>query len=614
MKKLLVIFVLMFSASVLWAQAKVTKSDKVVKQNGKTYYVHEVKSGQTLYSISKAYDASIREISQKNDIISNRITVGQSLYIPVPSNSSGEKDFLWHRVKAGETVYSIAKKHGVSIKDIYFYNKRSALGIARNMILKIPNSAKAGVDFADDDFYYHKVISGNTLFSLSQQFGVSIEQIKQFNPELKHGLKAGQTIKIPKRHYDGTERLPVARTHRPDKSDIKHDPLYFEEADVLPCNRYQYKKGDVFEIAIMLPLYADNNLWVAGKYEDEDDKLFYRNSQKFIEMYEGILLALQQLKLQGLSLNVKFYDTKNSAVEMKKIIKQVNFSELDLIIGPVYSDNVKMVSHYAKKHKVNLISPLSSNTDLLLGNPFIFNVIPSDDMRVKKAADFMGKVYDSCIVIVHGGTPEEKKRIQKYKRKLLRSHAWSPYIDEIVIKTIDYNRGGAAELEKALSLGYINLILIPSENEVFVTKIVERLDYYTPDYQIKLFGSPDWEYFQNINLEHLHEQQFHYVSPAHIDYDYWKTQSFIRKFRNTYETEPSIYAFQGYDIMYYFGTALKEYGKNFQFCLSTFDKKPGSKGIAFKFDFARTGTYNGFENNGIFILSYTSDFKLKEQR
>jgi ABC-type branched-subunit amino acid transport system substrate-binding protein len=182
----------------------------------------------------------------------------------------------------------------------------------------------------------------------------------------------------------------------------------------------------------------------------------------------------------------------------------------------------------------------------------------------------------------------------------------------VIVKTVNYKEGGSKELDKCLSKGYTNLVVVLASSEVYVTKIVEFLATRTKEYDIKLFGLPEWEYFQNINLNHLQKQQFHYVTPAYVNYDNWRVQSFITQYREAYKTEPSIYAFEGYDMMYYFGSALKSYGRHFQFCLSPMDKSPNPKGLVLNFDFGRTGQGNGYENNGLFILKYNAEFKLSE--
>jgi len=612
MKKFVILLLVALLGIQLMGQVPVTKSGKMVKVNGQTFYMHTVKNGQTLYSISKAYGVSINEITKANGITTNSISTGQELKIPNGKAPSNEDDFIWHKVQNGETVFSISQKYNVSEEDIYAYNKSAVYGISVKTVLKIPNSKKGNVDYSDDDYIYHTVVSGNTLFSISQQYGTSVEQIKRSNPSVAKGLSTGQTLKIPRLNQDATERIPVSRVLSPNFDDLAFDPLYFEEPGVTPCNKFVFDRNKTYEVAIMMPLFLENNLWTMSKYTSDKDKMFYKNTQRFVEMYEGILLALQRLKLEGVSMNVHVYDTQNSASVTNEIVKTVDFEKLDLIIGPVYSDNFKIVAYHAKKHKINIISPLANNPELTKDNPFVFNVMPSDEMRAKKSAEFLSRLYDSCVVIVHGGTEAEKKELELYKRKLAKSFSWNPNIREVIVKSVNYKDGGSKELEKSLSKGYTNLVVVLTSSEVYVTKIVEFLATRTKDYEIKLFGLPEWEYFQNINLNHLQKQQFHYVTPAYVNYDNWRVQSFVTQYREAFRTEPSIYAFEGYDIMYYFGSALKTYGRHFQFCLSPIDKSPNPKGLILNFDFSRTGPSNGYENNGLFILKYNSEFNLIE--
>ena len=111
------------------------------------------------------------------------------------------------------------------------------------------------------------------------------------------------------------------------------------------------------------------------------------------------------------------------------------------------------------------------------------------------------------------------------------------------------------------------------------------------------------------NLKNL---SFQYISPTFVNYYAKNVDNFIKEYRQTYRTEPSTYAFEGYDIMYYFGNALRKYGRHFQFCLSPNDAMPNKHGLVFDFDFMRTNSNGGFENNGTFFLEYDENYRLKE--
>jgi len=606
MKRVIGIFIFLLIYVLSFSQIEIKKSDETTVINNQKYYLHKVEAGQTLYSICKAYNVSQKDVAKANNITTSAIKTGQILKIPIVNKEEKDSpDFIFHKVKTGETLYAISKKYNVSVEDIIMHNVDAKYGIKTNQVLKIPNIKKGNFDYEDENVYYYTVEKGNTLFSISQRFGVPIKQIVLFNPEIKNGLKAGQTIKIPKTNYDISERLPVnnnAEIHN-------YEHLYFEEDGITPCNKFIYNKSISFNIVLLLPLHLDRNIYYISNYKDEKDKMFYKNTRYFFELYEGILLALQTLKKQGISINLTVHDTKNDSKVVSDIMKGLNYSELDLIIGPVYSENVKIAIHYAKKNKINLISPLSQNIDLIKDNPFVYQVVPSTEMRIKKTSDMFGRMHDTSIVIIHNGSEKEKKLIEIYKTKLVQSSSFQNETNAISLKTVNYNKGGEERIEDALSVGVQNVIVIPSEEEVFITQVIEKLNLLSETYDIKLVGSPNWESFQNINLKHLKDLSFHYISPVFRNYSKSKVKKFINEYRTVFETEPSIYSFEGYDIMYYFANALRKYGRHFQFCLSPEDIIPNKSGIVFDFDFVRTNNDGGFENNGMFILEYDENFQ-----
>ncbi len=606
MKKILGVFIFLLIYIVNFAQTEINKSDKTVVINNQKFYLHKVEQGQTLYSICKAYNVSQKDVAKANKIITSSINSNQILKIPLVNKEEKDTpDYNYHKVMKSETLYALSKKYNISVEDIIRHNPDAKYGIKIEQILKIPNVKKGNFDFEDEDIYYYTVEKGNTLFSISQKFGLPIKQIVLFNPETKNGLKTGQTLRIPKTNYDISERLPVVNNTESEN----YEHLYFEDKDIAPCNKFTYNKSMNFNVVLLLPLHIDRNIYFISNYKDEKDKMFYKNSQLFFEIYEGIFLALQTLKKQGLSINLSVYDTKNDSKTVKDIMDKLNYPNVDLIIGPIYSANVKIAAHYAKKHHINLISPLSQNNELIEENPFVYQVVPSNEMRIKKTSDMFGRLHDTSIVIIHNGTEKEQKSIDVYKKKLSQSFSFQEKTDDISLKIVNYNEGREERVEDALSIGIQNVIIIPSDEEVFITQVIDKLYLLTENYDIKLVGFPNWESFQNINLEHLKDLSFHYISPVYRNYSNTKVKNFIDEYRTIFETEPSISSFEGYDIMYYFANALRKYGRHFQFCLSPNSVLPNKTGLVFDFDFVRTNNNGGHENNGTFILEYDDNFQ-----
>lgn len=138
--------------------------------------------------------------------------------------SFGQK-VIKHKVKSGESIYSIARKYDVTEKEIYELNpklKNKVLGL--KTVVEIPNKkykeevkkpkepkkevlvavpANAPVEVANEQYLTHLVTPKQTLYSISKLYNVSMETICELNPELKTGtLKIGAKLKLPNAQYN----------------------------------------------------------------------------------------------------------------------------------------------------------------------------------------------------------------------------------------------------------------------------------------------------------------------------------------------------------------------------------------------------------------------------
>ena len=115
--------------------------------------------------------------------------------------------------------------------------------------------------------------------------------------------------------------------------------------------------------------------------------------------YQGFMLAVDSLKQQGLSINLHVFDTQNDTARIKEILNFPEFENNDLIIGPMYNHEVKLVSEYSKENQIKMISPLSDNLNLVNENPYLFQVKPSYNSQIDEFAfEIMDR--DFWIIIV----------------------------------------------------------------------------------------------------------------------------------------------------------------------------------------------------------------------
>lgn len=151
---------------------------------GSNYYT--VKKGDSLGSISKQFGVSVNDLKDANNLSSNLLSVGQNLIIPGKDDSVSNE----YIVKKGDTLYGIANKYGVSVDNLKDYNKLSTDSLSIGQIIKIPDKG------VSDNSYVVK--KGDTLYSIAKKYGVSVDKLINVNNLKNNMLSINQVLKIPK--------------------------------------------------------------------------------------------------------------------------------------------------------------------------------------------------------------------------------------------------------------------------------------------------------------------------------------------------------------------------------------------------------------------------------
>lgn len=157
--------------------------------------VYVVKSGDTLYSIALRYDTTPNAIINKNNLTSSVLTIGQQLIIPSDPESTGEDDITTNNtyvVQNGDSLYSISRMYGISVDDIKNANNLTSNILTIGQVLTIPTD-----DVSSNTSNLYVVKKGDSLWSIANRFGVSINQIRMINNLNSDILNIGQTLIIP---------------------------------------------------------------------------------------------------------------------------------------------------------------------------------------------------------------------------------------------------------------------------------------------------------------------------------------------------------------------------------------------------------------------------------
>ncbi|MCW8969415.1 MAG: LysM peptidoglycan-binding domain-containing protein, partial [Flavobacteriales bacterium] len=357
--------------------AQQTDSLEIHKVKGKEYYIHVVSKGESLYAIHKKYEVPIDVIKSENPGVNDGLSIGEKIFIPVnkhqeePSQPNG--NLIQHKVLAKQTLYSIAKIYNVSVKEIIAANPDMSEKIEEDQLINIPvKQIKQVKDKKDTNslikssgWKVHQVKKGETLYSLSKLYEVSIDSIKLINNGLAEGLKENEKIFIPIKQ----NKIGHFQLHK--------DTLSATLQEILQ-QAFDSTDKNHFTIALMLPFYVDQNKEITENISALEDKNVYPKSRFAIEFYNGFLFALDSISTADKSFELLVYDTNgDDSLRILKLLKQIEGKPLDLIVGPLYQSNYEVIAQYGKRNHIPVVSPVKQPNKLLLGNEMAFKAIPS---------------------------------------------------------------------------------------------------------------------------------------------------------------------------------------------------------------------------------------------
>jgi len=162
------------------------QGDIIVENNPSESNTYVVKKGDSLYSIAKKYDITVNDLKTTNNLNNNTLSIGQVLIIP----GSSTTDDNVHIVSKGESLYSIANKYGTSVNELKELNNLTTNTLSIGQTLKLPGVTE------ETTLNTYTVKKGDTLYSIANKYNISISELKELNNLTSNALSIGQTLKI----------------------------------------------------------------------------------------------------------------------------------------------------------------------------------------------------------------------------------------------------------------------------------------------------------------------------------------------------------------------------------------------------------------------------------
>ena len=576
------------------------QGDKVtIEKDGKTYYVHTVEQGHTLYGISKLYNTTVETITAENPMAKDGLQIGQTLYIPAQGEVNSdvwtnpvriEGGFMIHRVKRKETLYGISRQYNCDINRILELNPGVELSLQPGTELKIPQndldmpSTEVIEPGPNDGWEKHLVQMGETLYGISRKYGVDPDEIEKLNGGLPAGLKAGEEILIPIRN-----ELFVQQTEEIEYNLEMKDTVFIK-------SRYN--------VVVMMPFGLQTAFIEEGEEGFDREGKTERLREISMSFYRGMTFALDSLKKRGANLNVTFIDATTEA-DVLSALQRDEVKNADLIIGPLQRKSIEKVSSYASRKGIHVVCPVPQSNKVLLSNPNLSKVFPSMESEMKAMAEHVANTHaGENVILINSKDVKDARMVQLFKKYYDQALKASPNMTLQGYTEIEGSSKFVGEFEAKLSKAQRNIIVVPAGNQSrsMIANLQSKIQLLNEEeFQVLMYAPDDWLNYDFLEITYKNRTQLAVPSAQYLDYENPSVTHFADAYQKEFQVDPSKYAFLGYDIMMFYGCGLIQYGINFPNNFESIDRS-GLLHIAF--DYRKTGMESGYENEHVYLLRH----------
>ena len=539
-------------------------------------------------------------------------------FVVIATSCAQQKKYISYTVKKGETLKIIAKRIGIKTKELMRLNPDTGRKPAPETLIIIPNNGykspiannildklndsittEANIAVKDtlaNTFVLHKVSKGDTFYNLTRAYNVSEEELKILNPSLDvSGLQLEMLLKIK----------PI------------------EEENNILIYKDTIQENPSLKLAMMLPFRAI-------EYDTIEAKDIFKNNRLVnitTDIYLGASMAVDSLIKLGIDIEVSVFDTGRKDTKLDSILAATDFSNTDVIIGPLYSEEVPKV---AVRSGTSVVFPVYSKKQTSFKSSKIIKTFADREVHQEGLINYIYNNYgNENILIIGDSSTTSIRNSNLIKSKLLLHDSINE--PQIIYPNLGYIRKDY--VINALKAEVGNWVILATDNRVISSDVINSLislpveepeeeeeekeddeeeeESDEPEMQIlpedtviKVFGIFKSSQFDRINNNKLAKLGFTFTSDTFYEESSPEIQLFNQQYFNQNHVYPSYYATKGFDIVFDVGMRLASGNKLKQ----TF-KNGTSYRLESKFDYTKD-LFKTTSNKGIYILEYNSDMTI----
>ncbi len=495
--------------------------------DGKEFFVHLVKQGETLYGITQKYNTTKKDLRDANSGLLMFLKEGQKLKIPIPV-----KDRTIHTVQKGETLYGISKFYGLTIEELSKLNPETVKNLQLGSVLQLKPQNGVATKVTNDvtkGKSIHVVKKGETLYGITKKYGISIQQLKELNPGLSENIAIGDKITLSSEVKQVEKKQPKTEVEPKLESKLiqytveKGETFYgiskkynttveaikkanpgvesLKEGDKLnialpenyvndikltlskqslseevkldsihKINPLKEKLNEMvnkesYSVSLFLPLMLDKNAQIP--VESNKEKKIDSYTEMSTHFYQGVKLALDSVSTSGVSFDLQVFDTRNDTAIVGKQLRTNSVKSSDLIVGPFYEAPYKKVSDFSKANQIQLVCPVNQHNQFLINNPFITELKTSKPAQTNYLAQFLANNRNSeNVICVSGKTAKEKYLANLFSENFGKA---------LVGKSNNYRAGASSfNLVSFSSMKGFDIKLVKGRKNVIVLPILDK--------------------------------------------------------------------------------------------------------------------------------------------
>ena len=520
-----------------------------------------------------------------------------------------------HIVLEKQTLYSISKAYNVSIEDIYSFNpglKES--GLKKNSIILIPVA---------------EAVKEEVKISEVQQENKATEQTSPVKPVVKKEAKASKKKVHVRKWYEDlsmiADQYGVTVEDIMDANNLTDTLLTNRQKLVIPAPRMDSARAEhtETEVKVMTETEASDNIAEAASSNDEMPAetivrqsgpvsatmlLPLRNaegklSKNNMDFYSGAMLAVYDLAQKGIDIDINTFDLADPGISVTK----EDIEGSDIIIGPISAADQTRVLQ--SSDSCMLISPLDPRAEKLVAQ--YGRLIQAPTPHRIQYQDLTNWIKEEMgesdkVIMFSERTARVSETVNTMKEVMDSSGiAYAPFEYSIL-----EGRDILEPLKELMTPEGTNRIYIASESEAFVNDVVRNLNLMLlENFAVVLYAPSRVRNFETIEVEHFHKTSMRVSLTYYINYEDQAVKDFLMKYRAIYNTEPTQFAFQGYDLATYFINLCSKYGKDWMDMLES--SSEAMLQSTFRFSKQETG---GYINTGVRRIEYGPKWKINQIR